>query len=225
MRHGDRRPWAGVLTSPVWRSRVGLGRTPPRRGRRSDQARQPGPAEGRDRTRGVPRALDGPARGDRPAAPGVRGLRFGVVTPVVARGSFLGRGRRSVVRQHRGREHSVRSGATSQLLVADRRSFLGEAQSGFVEEHTVVTPAGEHPEPTDLYLDVGLNESRGSGHGRPEMLPGIVSNRAAASGPGRPRWFTIERIDKRSSVSQSPEAFPGAGSRPGTCSRRRKEQV
>ncbi len=74
--------------------------------------------------------------------PGLRGLRFGVVerwSPEEAAWDGVGELWFDDV------ESAERAFATEPYLsrlVADRRLFLGEAQSCFVEEHTVVSPPG-----------------------------------------------------------------------------------
>lgn len=75
--------------------------------------------------------------------PGVRGLRFGVVqswTPEEAAWDGIGEvwfdSIESAAAAFAAEPHHA-------LLAADRQSFLGEAQSCFVEEHTVVPLPGE----------------------------------------------------------------------------------
>ena len=72
--------------------------------------------------------------------PGLRGLRFGVVrrwSPEEAAWDGVGEVWFDTI------EDAERAFATEPflgMLVADRKLFLGEAQSGFVEERTVVPP-------------------------------------------------------------------------------------
>lgn len=75
--------------------------------------------------------------------PGVRGLRFGVVkqwSPEEAAWDGVGEVWFDSIESAHA---AFASEPHHSLLVADRESFLGEAQSCFVEEHTVVTPPGE----------------------------------------------------------------------------------
>jgi uncharacterized protein (TIGR02118 family) len=75
--------------------------------------------------------------------PGVRGLRFGVVTqwsPEEASWDGVGEVWFDSIEAANA---AFASEPHHSLLVADRRSFLGEAQSCFVEEHTVLAPPKE----------------------------------------------------------------------------------
>lgn len=72
--------------------------------------------------------------------PGVRGLRFGAVqewSPPEAAWDGVGEVWFDSIE---AAEAAFAAEPFHTMLVADRRSFLGEAQSCFVEEHTVVEP-------------------------------------------------------------------------------------
>lgn len=72
--------------------------------------------------------------------PGVRGLRFGVVqswSPAEAAWDGVGEVWFDSIESA---EAAFAAEPHRSRLVEDRRSFLGDAQSCFVEEHTVVAP-------------------------------------------------------------------------------------
>jgi uncharacterized protein (TIGR02118 family) len=72
--------------------------------------------------------------------PGLRGLRFGVVerwSPEEAAWDGVGELWFDTLESA---EQAFATEPYLSMLVADRRMFLGEAQSCFVEEHTVVQP-------------------------------------------------------------------------------------
>jgi uncharacterized protein (TIGR02118 family) len=74
--------------------------------------------------------------------PGVRGLRFGVVeswSPAEAAWDGVGEVWFDSIESA---EAAFAAEPHRALLAADRLSFLGEAQSCFVEEHTVLRPPG-----------------------------------------------------------------------------------
>ena len=77
--------------------------------------------------------------------PGVRGLRFGVVTQWSPEEAFWDGVGEVWFDSIEAANAAFAAEPHRSLLVADRLSFLGEAQSGFVEEQTVVTPPGEAP--------------------------------------------------------------------------------
>ena len=75
--------------------------------------------------------------------PGVRGLRFGVVTQWSPEDAFWDGVGEVWFDSIEAANTAFAAEPHHSLLVADRRSFLGEAQSCFVEEHTVLAPPEE----------------------------------------------------------------------------------
>ena len=121
--------------------------------------------------------------------PGVRGLRFGVVTQWSPEEAFWDGVGEVWFDSIEAANSAFAAEPHHSLLVADRRSFLGEAQSCFVEEHTVLAPPGADRAAPGCD---GARRIEGFGRWTRRMLRELFPSTRRASGPGRPRSFAIE---------------------------------